>query len=260
MTYYSNTLNCSVRCATTASDNGKRLLRPSNAFRALAERQFGGGIPKRMLVHHGCLWQIGVGVASSIGVGFNGAFGSNDMSLLVFVAAGLSTAAATVADPPCTLTATEKLANAKLSFDDFDQKGALPSTPRALGERGCLRLAAEAAEDYLLNGPARSDYHQRVILWHMAQSLALAGDERRAAQLMAGTRVPTGNNENLDWNSYVRASWAFLVKDRPAFDVAAADLARSARPSDRVNSAIISGMGRCWAKPYRVAYDLRCRS
>lgn len=182
------------------------------------------------------------------------------MGLLVLVAAGLSTAAATIGDPPCMLTASQKQANAKLNFDDFDQKGTLPSTSRALGERGCLRLAADAAEDYLLNGPARSDYQQRVIVWHMAQSFAMAGDERRAAQLMAGTRVPAGNNENLDWNSYVRASWAFLVKDRLVFDVAAADLAKSARPSDRVNSAIISGMGRCWAKPYRVAYDRHCRS
>lgn len=180
------------------------------------------------------------------------------MGILLFVMASLSASATPEAQPICSLTAADKGANATLDFDDFDQKGTLPSTFRALSERGCAREAAETAEDYLLNGPARSDYQQRVIVWHMAQSLALAGDERHAAQLMAGTRVPVGNNENLDWNSYVKASWAFLVKNRSAFNAAAATLAESTREPDRNNSAFVAGMGRCWAKPYKVAYNPSC--
>ncbi len=181
------------------------------------------------------------------------------MAIFLHALASLSALGALPAQETCALTATDKAANAKLSFDDFDQKGTLPSTFRALSERGCAREAAEAAEDYLLNGPARTDYQQRVIVWHMAQEFALAGDERQAAQLIAGTRVPTGNNENLDWNNYVKASWAFLAKNRRAFDVAAAQLALSSRASDRTNSAIVNGMGRCWAKPYRQAYNANCR-
>lgn len=180
------------------------------------------------------------------------------MAILLFALASLSASATLPSRSSCALTATDKAANAALSFDDFDQKGILSSTSRALSERGCAREATEAAEDYLLNGPARTDYQQRVIVWHMAQGLAMAGDERQAAQLMVGTRVPTGNNENLDWNSYVKASWAFLIKDRLAFDAAAAQLAVSSRAPDRTNSAFVTGMGRCWAKPYRLAYNPSC--
>ncbi len=182
------------------------------------------------------------------------------MLLVLFAFASLSATDAVATQPNCLLTAADKFANATLSFEDFDQKGVLSSTSRKLSERGCLREAAEATEDYLLNGPARSDYEQRVMVWHMAQSLAFAGDERHAASLMVGTRVPAGNNENLDWNSYVKATWAFLVKDRVAFDVAAARLAESSRVSDRINSSLITAMGRCWAKPYRVAYNPDCKS
>ncbi len=76
--------------------------------------------------------------------------------------------------------------------------------------------------------------------------------------MMPGTRVPTGNNENLDWNNYVKATWAFLVKNRSAFDAAAVQLAKSSRASDRINSGIVSGMRRCWAQPYRLAYNSDC--
>lgn len=180
------------------------------------------------------------------------------MAVFLYALALVGASVELPSQPGCALTTADRAANAGLSFEDFDQKGTLPSTFRALSERGCAREAAEAAEDYLLNGPARTDYQQRIITWHMAQSLALAGEERQAAQLMAGTRVPTGNNENLDWNSYLKASWAFLVKDRPTFDAAAAQLAESSRAPDRINSSFVAGLGRCWAKPYRLAYNPDC--
>lgn len=179
------------------------------------------------------------------------------MIVLAFVIAAI-TAATTTASSSCSLTTQEKRENARLSFEAFDQAGDLPSTSRKLAERGCYRASIDAAESYLLLGPPRSDYQQRVIVWHMAQSTAMAGDERRAASLIAATRVPMGNNENLDWNSYVQATWAFLVKDRATFDQAAATLAKSGRAPDITNSSIVTGMGRCWNKPYRIAYDSRC--
>lgn len=178
--------------------------------------------------------------------------------LLLHALAVISASTSVPSPSSCVITAADKAANAALSFDDFDQKGTLPSTFRALSERDCAREAAEAAEDYLLNGPARTDSQQRVLIWHMAQGLALVGEERQAAQLMVGTRVPKGNNENLDWNSYLQASWAFLVKNRPAFDAAAAQLASSPRAPDSNNSRFVAALGRCWAKPYRIAYDPGC--
>lgn len=180
------------------------------------------------------------------------------MKFIALLIAGFSSSAAFAAGSNCALTEAGKQANATLSFDDFDQKGTLPSSFRALSERGCTKEATEATEHYLLNGPVRTDGQQRIMVWHMAQGLALLGAEREAARLMAGTRVPAGNTDDLDWNSYVTATWAFLVKDRPGFDAAAARLAASRQTPDRINSAIVAGMGRCWIRPYASAYDADC--
>jgi len=180
------------------------------------------------------------------------------MGFLIAIVVGLTVSKGFVERPSCALTPADKIANAALSFDDFDQKGTLPSTARALSERDCMNEAVAAAEDYLLNGPPRTDYQQRIIMWHMAQHLALAGEELQAAHLMAATRVPTGNNDNIDWNTYVKATRAFLVKDRKAFDTTATTLASSGRESDQINRSIVMAMGRCWMKPYRLAYNANC--
>ncbi|MFN7400311.1 MAG: hypothetical protein ACK5SX_14940 [Sandaracinobacter sp.] len=75
---------------------------------------------------------------------------------------------------------------------------------------------------------------------------------------MAAARDAEGSGDRIDWNSYVTASWAFLVKNRPAFDAAAARLATSSREPDRANSALVAALGRCWLKPYWVAYNPDC--
>ena len=177
--------------------------------------------------------------------------------MFVVLLATIASQATPVAVLDCTLTAADKAANARLSFDDFDQRGTLRSTWRALSEGGCERQAIEAAEDYLLHGPPRTDTEQRDVSWHLAQSLALVGDEREAAYIMAGTREPGTASDGFDWNDYVIASWAFLLKDRARFDAAAARLA-SAGEDNRANSAHIAALGRCWNRPYKIAYNVKC--
>ena len=172
--------------------------------------------------------------------------------------AAFLSAPAFAANRDCVLTPADKMTNAALSFEDLDQRGTVPSTTTALNNRGCRKQAVEAMEHYLINGPVRTDREQRIILWHMAQSLALAGQESEAARLMTATRTPDLTNDRFDWDSYVSAGSAFLIKGRAAFDKAAATLASSVRPSDVVNSGVVAAMGRCWKKQYSVAYDATC--
>ena len=115
----------------------------------------------------------------------------------------------------CRLTDADLAANAALSFDDFDQKAVLPSTARQLVGRGCFSAAARADEHYLLFGKAITVGQQRVVTFHLGQALALDGDERDAARVIAAALNPAQSADApLDWNTYVIGVWSYLVKDR----------------------------------------------
>jgi len=178
--------------------------------------------------------------------------------MLVLLMAALAPATIALTDA-CVVTPADYVANAKLSFDDFDQKGTLPNSARKLGERGCWKQAAEATADYLIHGPLPSPRQQRVLLFHMGQALALSGEERRAADFIAATRSPLSEVRELNWNDYVIGTWAFLVKDRPALIKARDDVLATPGDGNRINGNLLAAMERCFEKPYIVAYDLDCR-
>lgn len=176
-------------------------------------------------------------------------------SLLVVLA--LVTAAA----EGCTLTLEDKAANAKLSFDDFDQKATLASTGRKLMERGCADAAAEAWADYLIRGPIPLPNQQRVLLWHLGQALAIAGDEKNAARVMAATRKPDPSPPEsgpLNWNDYVVGTWAFLVKDRLLLERMRDAVRASPGPGNKMNGDLLAAMARCFDRPYSEIFDPNC--
>jgi hypothetical protein len=181
------------------------------------------------------------------------------LGALAFAVFVLQVSIASAADVKCRLTPDDKAANAKLSFDDFDQKGVTPSTWRKLEEAGCHLLAAEAADDYLAKGPVQTANHKSDTLFHEAQSLAFAGDDVNAARLVAAA-IPPGRDTHgdLDWTSYLVGTWAFLVKDKPALDAAAAKMATEPGDPNRLDGGILLGLSRCFDKPYPAAYDT-CR-
>jgi hypothetical protein len=159
----------------------------------------------------------------------------------------------------CKLTADDKIANAQLSFDDFDQKGTLPSTWRALMNRDCPGRAAEAADDYLVNGPPQTPEHKSDILFHEAQALAIMGDNAQASRLVAAAIMPDhGNHGDLDWTTYLTGTWAFLVNNRATLDTAAAKLANEPGEGNRVNANVLRGLSDCFNKDYDTAYNA-CR-
>lgn len=159
------------------------------------------------------------------------------------------------ADPSCAPTKEQLIANRSLTFQEFDQTGVTPFTPRKLGERGCNLAAFAATEDYLMYGPEADHYQRSVMTWHMAQFLALAGREREAATLAALSRRPEEPSvDQFDWNTYVLGTRAFLLRDRPLLDEAVATLSAAPGVRNQMNSAVLRRFQTCFDKSYFDAY------
>ena len=159
----------------------------------------------------------------------------------------------------CRLTAADKAANAKLSFDAFDQKGVSPSTWRQLENRGCHEGAVAAADDYLVNGPGLTASQKEDVLFHESQSLATLGRNEEAARLVAAAIPPDhASHGDLDWTTYLVGTWAFLVGNKPLLDASSATMAKEPGTPNRIDGAVLRGLSACFGKPYTVAYNA-CR-
>ena len=161
----------------------------------------------------------------------------------------------------CTLSEADRRANARLSFEEFDQTGSTPTSARRLGERGCWKEAAEATADYLIRGPAAPPEQLRVLLFHLGQFYAMAGEEARAADFVAASRRADATDpasDALRWNDYVQGTWAFLRKDREMLIAARDSILSAPGTRNRTNGALLAALERCFDRPYAVAYDMNC--
>jgi hypothetical protein len=174
------------------------------------------------------------------------------LAILLF---GVSTTDGAMAKSKCRLSADDKMQNAHLSFDDFDQKGVTSTTWRQLDNRGCHAVAAKAAEDYLINGPALTAAHKEDILFHEAQSLAFVDKNAQAAQLVAAA-IPKdrANHGDLDWITYLVGTWAFLVKDKSLLDSSATKMSAEPGAENAIDANVLRGLAKCFNRSYRVAY------
>lgn len=163
----------------------------------------------------------------------------------------------------CELSAAEIKANASLSFTEFDQQGTLPGTARALSERGCYMQAVVASEQYLVSGVTLSTRERSIVIWHMAQNLALAGNEREAARLsLAALREAdaTDQADQFDWNSYVRGSWGFWVKDANLLAQSQQKLIATGGGRNLMNAKVLAALQACLSRSYAFAYEAKsCR-
>lgn len=191
-------------------------------------------------------------------------------AILVLIIAAAAPGARSYAQAPsttppqaitCGLTETDKAANAKLSVSAFDYVATTPATARALGERGCFAAAAEAGEDYLIRGNIDSERGHSNVLFHIAQNLALSGDERAAARLVAAARRPSQMADaSFDWNTYVRGTWAFLRRDRALLQSAFDTLKGQPGDGNQTNARVLGGLLHCFEQPYASAYSFRCQT
>lgn len=177
--------------------------------------------------------------------------------LLLALAALHSPVFAEQAADPCALSAQDLKANLSLSFDAFDQQGALPSSARTLGERKCYGAAARATEHYLAFKPGLSGPEINVLTWHLGQYTASSGDERGGGKLFLAARKSSTappESDGFDWNTYVLGSWAFLSKDRETLDDALARLAKGEGVRNRMNTKVLRGLSKCFDRSYLEAY------
>lgn len=156
----------------------------------------------------------------------------------------------------CAVNDHDLRGNAALSFEDFDQRGALASTARKLSERHCFREAAEVGQHYLLFGPELSERQRNVVTWHVAQDLALSGRSDAAAALISSTLRPAlpAEPDGFEWNTYVRGTWAFLVRRRDLLDDAVSQLQTKPGQRNAMNARVLGRLQTCWDKTYAEAY------
>lgn len=137
----------------------------------------------------------------------------------------------------------------KLPYWEFDQT--------EQGWRGLGNCYAQQAQ-LLKRYAKRQEYEQRNVRWHLAQALALQGEDGAAAEqaVLAVNPDEATQSPGFSWNTYVLATAAFLRKDRRAFDVQheAHRRATEASPRNALNLKVLDGLAACFDKPYREAY------
>jgi len=180
-------------------------------------------------------------------------------SLFALLLAGLATHAL-AADAPDTppVDCAQKYkdvadAAMKLPYWEFDQTEA---GWRKLGD--CPAEAARLLQRYV----KQQESNTRGVRWHLAQSLAMAGDNAAAAEQAAMTVNPdeATQHPSFAWNAYVLATVAFLRNDRAAFDAQYEIHRRAANgfKANETNFKVLTGLANCFGKPYREAYGA-CR-
>lgn len=141
----------------------------------------------------------------------------------------------------------------RLPYWEFDQteKGW-----RSLGN--CYREQTQLLKRYV----KRQEYELRGVRWHLAQTLAMEGDDAAAAEqaLLSVNPDEATQTPGFSWNTYVLATAAFLRRDRAAFDVQyeAHRRATEANAENSTNLKVLTGLSECFDKPYREAYG-KCR-
>lgn len=179
---------------------------------------------------------------------------------MIVYAIAAATAAAAAAS--CEIDSARRAEFLKMPYQQFDQIHG--EGWRIYGEGQCYREAADLIVDYILHsrGPLNAD-NLRILRWHAGQMRALEGEEEAALDFFrASYEPPDAPRRNIDWNSYVDATVAFLTKDRTALDAARARLARQTPFENGYypNLNVVDGFITCFEMPYAEAYSDACMS
>lgn len=132
-------------------------------------------------------------------------------------------------------------------------------------ESGWRKLGSCYAESVQLLGRfvKKQESELRGVRWHLAQALALAGENARAVEEALRSLNPDEAKQHptFSWNTYVQATVEFLRNDRAAFDIQYEAHRRAAAkdPTNQVNLDVLTGLLKCFGKPYKEAYG-NCRS
>ena len=84
--------------------------------------------------------------------------------------------------------------------------------------------------------------NRSTMTWHLGQALAMKGRAEEATRWMGQSLV----KDDPQWNSYVRATIAFLMGDRPEFEEQGG--------GENYNSSTLDRLRAGWGRPYREVY------
>lgn len=172
-------------------------------------------------------------------------------------------AALATTDPTCEIDAAGRAEFLAMPYEQFDQSHG--GGWRLYAETGrCYREAADLIIDYILHSrvPLTAD-NLRILRWHAGQLLGMAGEEEEALDFFrASYEPPDAPRRQIDWNSYVDATVAFITKDRAALEAARARLARQVPFENGYypNLNVVDGFLRCFDRPYAEAHSDACMS
>lgn len=142
----------------------------------------------------------------------------------------------------------------KMPYREFDQSA---SGWRKLDS--CYAESAKLIGRYI----KKQESEQRTLRWHLAQTLALSGENARAVEEALKSLNPDEAKQHptFSWNAYVQATVEFLRNDRAAFEVQYEVHRKAAEkyPENKANLDVLTGLSKCFGKPYIEAYST-CRS
>ncbi|WP_077728698.1 hypothetical protein [Methylocaldum sp. 14B] len=142
----------------------------------------------------------------------------------------------------------------ELSYETFDQRPG--SGWRKIADQGKYLEAAKLIDRYEKEAKVLEEW-QRVNLRFHAGQLYAAAEEKDEA--LARFRAALYENEPAEspirWNAYVRATIAFLERDREKLAELREEIAKGPRLQDAVpNLDVVDRLITCFDEPYSVAY------
>jgi hypothetical protein len=148
----------------------------------------------------------------------------------------------------------------ELSYQDFDQRPG--SGWRKVAGEGKLLEAAELIERYE-KSKAGLNERQRINLQFHAGQLYTFADKYDQALLRLETALAPHEppDSPIRWNAYVRATIAFLKKDRESLRSARDEIAKRPKLQGSVpNLDVVDRLIEHFDEPYRVAYSGKLKS
>jgi hypothetical protein len=176
------------------------------------------------------------------------------MTRLFFLLASLASFTA-FASPSCELSPAKLKVFLSQDFDTFDQK---PNGWRSLydGTEACNLTIALLVDGYHMTNQSKMlPWQDRLSYWHAGQSYAFLGLPEVAVERFSHSFDPDEQDTpDFHWNAYVRASLAFLSKDRAALEKARDEFTKVA-PLEANNYKIVERFLRCFDTSYFEAYS-----
>lgn len=160
-------------------------------------------------------------------------------------------------DSTCAISDSEREALLASDYRSFDQS--LPNGGWRKYDK-CHSLIRELIDAYVVRHQNTLEKWQKnVLVWHSGQISAMANETSDAIAKMNQTLKPDEKpTDAFLWNPYVKATVAFLLKNRVSLIQERSALARGDSPYNRLNLRIVDSFIRCFDSSYEKAYSSNC--